>query len=107
MLDLNHFAEIITARLAELDARVHELDQELGEPKSPDMNEQSIDIEDDEVLERLGAAAQNEMALLHIALGRIEDGSYGICQKCGDPISEERLHAVPYAPLCKSCANGD
>ncbi len=106
MPDLTHYAQIINARLAELDARVHELDQELGEPKSPDMNEQSIDLEDDEVLERLGTAAQNEMALLNLALGRIEDGSYGICKKCGEPISEARLNAVPYAPLCKTCANG-
>jgi DnaK suppressor protein len=104
MLDLNHFQKLITDRLVELDVRIHEVDHELGEPKSADLNEQAIDIEDDEVLESLGAAAQKEVALLKTALKRIKDGSYGICQKCEESISEARLEAVPYAPLCKRCA---
>jgi DnaK suppressor protein len=47
MLDLNHFQKLITDRLVELDVRIHEVDHELGEPKSADLNEQAIDIEDD------------------------------------------------------------
>lgn len=103
MPDLNHFQKLITDRLAELDVRIHEVDHELGEPKSADLNEQAIDIEDDEVLESLGAAAKKEVSLLQLALKRIKDGSYGICQKCEESISEARLEAVPYAPLCKRC----
>ena len=106
MPDLTHYADLITARLQELDVRMHEVDHELSEPKSADLNEQSIDLEDDEVLEGLGMAAQKEIGLLKLALGRIEDGSFGICKKCEDPISEARLNAVLYAPLCKSCATG-
>lgn len=104
MPDLTHFKKLITDRLEELDVRIHEVDHELGEPKSADLNEQAIDIEDDEVLESLGAAAQKEVALLRLALKRIKDGSYGICAECEDPISDARLEAVPYAPLCKRCA---
>ncbi|MFK7837423.1 MAG: TraR/DksA family transcriptional regulator [Sulfitobacter sp.] len=106
MPDLNHFKKIILNRLEELDVRVHEVDHELGVPKSADMNDQSIDIEDDEVLESLGAAAQKEIGLLKLALGRVEDGTYGICKKCENTISDARLEAVPYAPLCKTCAQG-
>jgi RNA polymerase-binding transcription factor DksA len=104
MPDLTHYAQLISTRLQELDARVHEVDHELGEPKSADMNDQSIDLEDDEVLEGLGNAAKNEIALLNLAMGRIKDGSFGICKKCEEPISEARLNAVLYAPLCKRCA---
>ena len=105
MLDLDRYAELIGARLQELDTRIHEVDHELGEPKSADLDEQSIDLEDDEVLESLGVAAQKEVALLNLAMARIEDGSYGICKKCEGPISEARLNAVLYAPLCKHCAS--
>lgn len=104
MPDLNHFKKLITTRLEELDVRIHDVDHELGEPKSADLNEQAIDIEDDEVLESLGAAAQKEVSLLKLALKRIEAGSYGVCAKCEEPISTARLEAVPYAPLCKRCA---
>jgi RNA polymerase-binding protein DksA len=37
------------------------------------------------------------------ALGRIEDGTFGICQTCREPISEERLEAIPYATQCIDC----
>ena len=37
------------------------------------------------------------------ALKRIEDGTFGICARCGKPIAEERLEAVPYATLCIDC----
>ncbi len=37
------------------------------------------------------------------ALARIDAGTYGICQNCGRPISEERLEALPYARLCIDC----
>ncbi|MGJ8596301.1 TraR/DksA family transcriptional regulator [Sulfitobacter sp.] len=104
MTDLNHYKTLITARIAELDARMHEVDHELGEPMTADMNDQAIDLEDDEVLEGLGMAAQKETALLNHALDRIADGSFGICKKCEEPISDARLNAVLYTPLCKDCA---
>jgi DnaK suppressor protein len=34
------------------------------------------------------------------ALGRIDDGSYGRCEVCGQPIEPERLDALPYTTLC-------
>lgn len=104
MKDLSHYQTLITARLNELGVRLHEIDHELGEPKDSDLGDQAIDLEDDEVLEALGQAAQKEAGLLKLALGRIKDGSYGDCQKCGGAISDARLNAVLYAPLCKTCA---
>ena len=37
------------------------------------------------------------------ALERIEEGTYGICEVCGNPIPDERLEALPYANLCVTC----
>ena len=37
------------------------------------------------------------------ALGRIEDGTYGVCESCGQPIGKMRLMAFPRATLCLSC----
>jgi RNA polymerase-binding protein DksA len=37
------------------------------------------------------------------ALERIEDGSYGACESCGQPIGKMRLMAFPRATLCLSC----
>jgi DnaK suppressor protein len=37
------------------------------------------------------------------ALARIDDGTFGICEECGDDISEERLKARPVTTLCIDC----
>jgi RNA polymerase-binding protein DksA len=37
------------------------------------------------------------------ALGTLDDGTYGRCQRCGKPIGEERLDAIPWALLCIDC----
>jgi RNA polymerase-binding protein DksA len=37
------------------------------------------------------------------ALQRIRAGTFGICESCGQPISEERLEAIPYATQCIDC----
>ena len=44
--------------------------------------------------------AEHLLGEIDAALGRIDDGSYGLCSVCGRPIGEERLEAVPYATLC-------
>jgi RNA polymerase-binding transcription factor DksA len=37
------------------------------------------------------------------ALGRIEDGTYGQCVRCGKPLDEERLKAMPTAKYSVEC----
>ena len=37
------------------------------------------------------------------ALARIEEGSYGWCERCEEPIPAKRLDAVPWARMCVSC----
>ena len=39
-----------------------------------------------------------------LALQRIEDGEYGLCQQCDGVIAKTRLNAIPYTPLCIKCA---
>ena len=50
-------------------------------------------------------AARSRLADLDAALARTADGNYGICQRCGSPIAEERLDALPAAVLCAPCAS--
>lgn len=103
-MDVGHYKKAIMSRLAELGGRIHDIDEELGHAKPKDLEEQAVDIEDDEVLEGLGIAAQNEIAQLKQALLRIQDHTYGICLSCDEQISEARLNAVLHASVCKNCA---
>ncbi|HET6948441.1 MAG TPA: TraR/DksA C4-type zinc finger protein [bacterium] len=51
----------------------------------------------------LESSVQQMLAQVEEALGRIEDGTYGICQRCGDPIDIARLRVLPFATLCIRC----
>lgn len=55
--------------------------------------------------ERIGVveALKGQLDEVDKALERIEDGSYGICSNCGNPIAPERLEARPESTLCVTC----
>jgi len=43
---------------------------------------------------------EDQIAEVDSALARIDDDTYGVCEKCGKPIAEERLEVVPTARFC-------
>ncbi len=43
------------------------------------------------------------LSKINEALARLEEGAYGNCFECGEPISERRLRAMPFAVRCKDC----
>jgi len=52
------------------------------------------------------ALTQNARELLELserALARMDDGSFGVCDSCGQPIGKARLQAFPRATLCVTC----
>ena len=57
-------------------------------------------------LNRVGTAKELEAMLRDVerALAKIEEGTYGICDRCGRLISEARLEARPWSVRCVDCA---
>jgi len=47
---------------------------------------------------------QGTLELVNEALDRLEQGKFGLCVECGDPISKPRLQAIPYTRHCIHCA---
>jgi DnaK suppressor protein len=45
----------------------------------------------------------NVLAAIDEALRRLDEGSFGTCARCGKPIAEARLEAMPYATKCIDC----
>ncbi|MCD6405280.1 MAG: TraR/DksA C4-type zinc finger protein [Planctomycetes bacterium] len=48
-----------------------------------------------------------ELRLVDAALEKIENGTYGICEECGERIERSRLKALPYAVLCLKCKEAE
>jgi RNA polymerase-binding protein DksA len=47
--------------------------------------------------------ADQQLALVDAALARLDEGIFGTCVRCGEPIAAERLEALPWAPRCIDC----
>ncbi len=56
-------------------------------------------------LAALVSQARGHLTQIDAAMLRLADGSYGICERCGQPISEARLAARPVTTLCITCAS--
>ncbi|NLO04606.1 MAG: hypothetical protein GX131_02130 [candidate division WS1 bacterium] len=51
----------------------------------------------------VGASLREQLEEVLAALEKIENGTYGICDACGKPITKKRLSVLPWATLCKEC----
>ena len=109
---MNH--EATRQRLLERLAEIRRLDSATGDDRRPvELDQQRLGR-----LSRMDALQQQAMARaaearrggearrIAAALRRLEDGSYGDCVRCGEPINEQRLDSDPAAPLCIACAAG-
>lgn len=55
--------------------------------------------------ETLAGELRDTLDEVEAALGRLADGTYGLCERCGQRISPARLEAMPAARLCIACAS--
>lgn len=97
---LHTLRDEMTARINALNKDVHHREQ----PVEKDFAEQTTQRENDEVLNALDHEARAVVQQIDKALLSIKENAYGTCQKCGNPIAEKRLEAVPYVTLCIECA---
>lgn len=76
-------------------------------PRVPQGNLEEAADEVEEYSTKLNVEFNLETQLkdVNAALERISQGTYGVCEKCKNPISMERLKASPEARLCQNCNN--
>ncbi|MDX1733523.1 MAG: TraR/DksA C4-type zinc finger protein [Halioglobus sp.] len=91
-------------RLVTLQERLERVKRDVTQPHSGDSAEQAQERENDEVVDAIGNETALSIRIIQSALERIENGTYGVCESCGEDIGEARLTAVPEATRCMSCA---
>ncbi len=52
----------------------------------------------------VGDSLERALARTERALAKLDEGTYGICDTCGEPISPGRMRALPDGVLCMTCA---
>jgi RNA polymerase-binding transcription factor DksA len=56
-------------------------------------------------LSALLAEARATLISIEAALTKLDGGRFGACERCGNPIAEARLAALPWTPICFGCAS--
>ena len=102
---LNYFEKLLTdqrdALVSEAMKTVEDMSDE--EETFPDPTDRASLESDRNFLLRIRDRARKLIVKINEALARIESGTFGICEMCGEDISEERLNARPVTTLCIDC----
>ncbi|MBI3076406.1 MAG: RNA polymerase-binding protein DksA [Deltaproteobacteria bacterium] len=103
---LDHFRNLL---LSQLDGLRQEVDRTIDElhgaeaANQPDMTDMATQESDLTFNLRIRDRERKLITKIREALSRIEDGTYGICEACGNEISEKRLEARPVTTFCIDC----
>jgi DnaK suppressor protein len=110
---LAHFKQILLAQLRAHTEHIRD-DQaaalELSDDGVKDSSDLSLMDVNKELALRLGERESQMVADIDQALLRIEEGSYGVCARCGKLIDERRLEAVPtarYDAVCQAAIEAE
>lgn len=87
-----------------LQQRLESIRRDVAKAHSLDAAEQAQERENDQVVDAIGVETTQSLREIQAALARLEAGSYGICERCGEEIAPARLAVLPEAVLCVRCA---
>ena len=103
--DLDYFKKLLDQQLEELLSQADDTVSGMTTPKEnfPDPTDRASLEADRNFMLRIRDRESKLIKKIKKALGRIEDGSFGICESCGEEISVKRLKARPVTTLCIDC----
>jgi DnaK suppressor protein len=83
--------------------QIVESSNEMGQDGIQDIGDEAANIYNKQVLLSLNENERMRLKEVDESLDRIENGTYGICEECGGPISLKRLEVRPVAKYCVPC----
>jgi DnaK suppressor protein len=83
--------------------QIFESSKEMGQDGIQDIGDEAANIYNKQILLSLTESERTRLQEMDEALDRIEAGTYGICEECGEPIGLKRLEVRPVAKYCVPC----
>lgn len=102
---LDYFKSFLTNQLDTLVSEAMKTVEDMSDDEEtfPDPTDRASLESDRNFLLRIRDRERKLIVKINEALARIEEGTFGICEMCGEDISEERLKARPVTTLCIDC----
>lgn len=100
-----HFREVLIKRLSELFSEAERTVAGMTDTEEtfPDPTDRATLESDRNFMLRIRDRERKLITKIREAIQRIEDGTFGYCESCGDDIGIERLNARPVTTLCIEC----
>ncbi len=110
-IDLNKMRTRLEAKRDELRSNLAGLTEAHPQPVDPieasdgpqDFEETAVDFNETQAEQSISVNEQALLTEVEAALRRIDEGTYGKCVNCGQPIPEKRLEAIPWASRDVKC----
>lgn len=103
---INRFEETLRRQEKQLEQSMIsavEQGREVAADSALDAADQAVQSYQKEMLFSQGTSGHEQLALVRVALKRLNEGTYGECIHCGKTIGLKRLEALPWTPNCISC----
>ena len=97
-----HLLQMKNKLVAEIDSELR-AEREGNKDEGMDTYDLASEERDREINFILSDRERVKIKQIDDALGRLEEGSYGVCESCGLEIAQERLEAMPFTRLCRDC----
>ncbi len=104
--ELKFFVDMLNARKEQIVKNIVGVEKELNELSTLELNDEGdyASVSNDNLREvAIGKQQELELLEIEVALGKIKDKQYGICEMCEEEISVQRLKVKPHAKYCIDC----
>jgi len=104
--ELEFFTEMLKTRKVQIEKNIAGVEKELVELNGLELNDEGDHASvSNENMREVAIGQQQELELLEIevALGKIKDKIFGICEMCEEDIAMQRLKVKPHAKYCIDC----
>lgn len=104
--ELKFFEETLQARKEQIEKNINGVEAEMDQLRNLELNDEGdyASVSNDNMVENaIGCQQKMELHEIELALDKIKNGSYNICEMCEEQIGMQRLKVKPHAKYCIDC----
>jgi len=104
--ELEYFKETLQSRREQIEKNISGVEKEMDALRELELNDEGdyASVSNDNMVENaIGNQQELELLEIDIALAKIKEGTYGICEMCEECVGVHRMKVKPHAKYCIDC----
>ena len=104
--EIEYFQETLESRKEQIEKNISGVEKEMDALRELELNDEGdyASVSNDNMVENaIGNQQELELFEIDLALAKIKDGTYGICEMCEESIGVHRIKVKPHAKFCIDC----